>query len=310
MPRLIDILRAERAFQMPVWTAPRYYSAWEQHTLHLAPLLDNPELPVLLIDNVADYYYHGSDQEHWDLASDFPNLAPPFPAFWAEHRMPSHIYSKEKGRSDVAELMGTKGRVGTLVHTLDPAMIRGEGDLPPGTKWVLWAELFIDYGMNKHDRPTGPHGSTFFTIDAEGRLLGRPWIQGFARDEDAEYMRALMTWFHPTFLAVSFLHCKNVTVNHESVPKPLAKKWHEKTGQWPAKYQTLIIEPLKQILRREGKSDQVGVAKAMHICRGHFRDYREGRGLFGKYKQLVWTPMTVRGTRGKSAPPREVEVRL
>jgi hypothetical protein len=48
----------------------------------------------------------------------------------------------------------------------------------------------------------------------------------------------------------------------------------------------------------------------MHICRGHFRDYREGKGLFGKYKQLVWTPMTVRGTRGKDAPAREIEIKV
>ena len=48
----------------------------------------------------------------------------------------------------------------------------------------------------------------------------------------------------------------------------------------------------------------------MHICRGHFADYREGRGLFGKYKVQVWMPATVRGTRGKSAPEREIEVKV
>jgi hypothetical protein len=61
MPRLIDTLRAERAFQLPVWVAPEYESAWKRQVHNLMPLLDNPELPVLLIDNVADYYYHGSD---------------------------------------------------------------------------------------------------------------------------------------------------------------------------------------------------------------------------------------------------------
>jgi hypothetical protein len=277
--------------------------------MQIAPLLDDPQLPVLLIDNVADYFYHGSDQEYWDLRNDFPNLAPPFPAFWCEHHMVSHINSKEMGRSEVAALVGSRGKVGTLIHAINAADVNDEG-FPEGTRWILWGELFIDYGISKHDRPTGPHGSVFFAIDAEGRILDVPWMQGFALPEHNEIMKALMTWFHPTFLAVSFLHCKNVTVVDNTVPKPLAKKWKEKTGQWPARYKTLIIEPLKQILRREGKSDQVGVAKAMHICRGHFRDYREGRGLFGKYKQLVWTPMTVRGTKGKSAPPREIEVKL
>jgi hypothetical protein len=223
--------------------------------------------------------------------------------------MVTHIHSKEKGHTDVAGLVGTKGRIGALIHAIDPAQAKAE-DVPADTRWILWCELFIDYGMSKHDRCTGPHGSVFMCVDAQGHLIERPWMQGFARASDAEFMRSLMTWFYPTLLAVSFLHCKNVTVNHETVSKPLAKKWHTRTGHWPARYQTLVIEPLKQILRHEGKSDQHGVAKAMHICRGHFRDYREGRGLFGRYKQLVWTPMTVRGTKGKSAPPREVEVRL
>jgi len=309
MARLIDELRATRAFQMPVWVAPEYEAAWKRDAARLMPLLDNPELPVLLIDNVADYYYHGSDQEYWDLKRDFPNLAPPYPAFWAEHRMVSHIYSKEKGTSDVAGLIGTRGRIGTLVHAIDADQVQAD-EMPEGTRWVLWGELFIDYALSKHDRCNGPHGSMFFCVDAEGRLLERPWMQGYARQEDAQSMRALMSWLHPALLAVCFLHCRNVVVEHATVDKPLAKKWHERTGRWPAKYQTLVIEPLKQILRHEGRSDQHGVAKALHICRGHFRDYRQGRGLFGKYQQLVWTPMTVRGTKGKHAPPREVEIRL
>jgi hypothetical protein len=308
--RLIDTLRKDRAFQMPVWIAPEYESAWAKQVQNLMPLIENPELPVLLIDNVSDYYYFGSDQERWDLKHDFPNLAPPWPAFWAEHRLATRIHSKEKGDTDIARLIGCNGKLGTLIHALDPALVTGEGELPPGTKWVLWCELFIEYGMSKGDHPTGPHGSVFFCVDADGRCLDRPWMQGFARNEDAEVMKGLMTFFHPTLLAVSFLHCKNVVIEENQVPKALAKKQHAKTGRWPTRYKTLIIEPLKQILRHEGKSDQVGVAKALHICRGHFRDYREGRGLFGKYKQLVWTPAVVRGTKGKQAPPREAEVRI
>jgi hypothetical protein len=309
MPRLIDTIRTGRAFQLPVWVAPEHKAAWAKQVQNLMPLLEDPNLPVVLIDNVADYYYT-SDQEYWDLKVDFPNLAPPWPAFWAEHKLATRIHSKEKGDTDITHLIGSNGRLGTLVHALDPAQCTGEGELPAGTKWVLWCELFVDYGMSKFDRPTGPHGSVFFCVDADGHMLDRPWMQGFASNEDVGTMRALMTWFHPTLLAVSFLHCKNVVVEENATPKPLAKKYHAKTGRWPARYKTLVIEPLKQILRHQGGSDKVGIQRALHICRGHFRDYREGRGLFGKYHQLVWTPSVVRGTKGKRAPAREVEVRL
>jgi hypothetical protein len=308
LARLIDDIRGS-ALQKPVWVAGKHEEAWIKHARALIPLLANPELPVLLIDNVSDYYYHGSDQEYWDLKRDFPNLAPPFPFFWAEHRMTTRIHSKAKGDTDMSALVGTKGRIGALVHAVLPDQMDYTGDLPPGTHWVLWCELFIDYGR-KGDFPTGPHGGVFFCIDAEGHCLDRPWMKAFSTDDDADAMRSLMTFFHPTLLAVSFLHCKNVEIVENEVPKPLAKKFHARTGRWPVKYKTLIIEPLKQILRHEGKSDSVGVAKAMHICRGHFKDYREGRGLFGKYHQLVWQPSIVRGTRGESAPPREIQVKV
>jgi hypothetical protein len=295
--------------QMPVWVAPAFQEAWTNQVLNLLPLLRNPDLPILLIDNVADFYYHGSDQEFWDLRRDFPNLAPPFPAFWCEHRMATEIYSKEKGTTNLASKLGTNGKIGALIHSIDPAKARGEGQLPPGTHWILWAELFIDYGR-QGDFPTGPHGSVFFYLDADGALLDRPWMQGFARDEDAEQMRSLMTFFYPSLLAISFLHCKNVQIIENEVPKPLAKRYRERHGVTPCRYKTLVIEPLKQILRHEGGSHTVGLAKALHICRGHFRDYRQGRGLFGKYHQLVWTPSIVRGTKGSTPPAREIQVKL
>ena len=48
----------------------------------------------------------------------------------------------------------------------------------------------------------------------------------------------------------------------------------------------------------------------MHICRGHFRDYREGKGLFGKYHKLVWTPATVRGTKKREGDVQEREIEI
>lgn len=40
---------------------------------------------VVAIQNVAEYYYVGTPQEHWDL-DDFPRIVSPWPAFWMEYR--------------------------------------------------------------------------------------------------------------------------------------------------------------------------------------------------------------------------------
>lgn len=307
MPRLIDDIRL-RGVQMPQLIEEEKEDAWQQYARRLLDIVSDRALPVVLIDNVAEYYYRGSDQEYWSFDRDFPNLAPPFERFWCEHRMPHTLHSSDKGTTECA-LIGKDARMGVLVTALDPAKQGGEG-IPPEAKWLLWMNLFIDYGFRHGDRAQGPHGAIFLAVDADGRLLGVPSMQSYAAPSDEAVVKALFTWLHPTALAISFLHCKNVKIEDNEVDKPLAKKYYQKHGQQPAKYKTLVIEPLKQILRREGHSDTHGLAKAMHICRGHFRDYREGRGLFGKYKQLVWTPMTVRGTKGKGAPVREIEVKV
>jgi hypothetical protein len=287
-------------------------AAWARYAQYIGGILTDRDLPVLRIDNVSDYYFRGTEQEYFSLDRDFPNLAPPFPRFWCEYRLPSEIHSKDKGITEVCpSLMGKDAAAGVLTVALDPADVQtAEGDLPAGTKWILWMDLYVYYGRGLQLRPDGPHGAMFLAVDAQGSALAAPWMQSYAGPEYSSLMRSLMTWLHPTLLAVSFLHCRNVRVEDNPVPKPLAKKYHAKNGQWPSAYKTLVIEPLKEILRREGGSDRHGLAKAMHICRGHFADYSMGKGLFGKYHGRFWIPATVRGTKGKSAPAREIEVKV
>jgi hypothetical protein len=306
MSRFIDDIRTPGVrINAPIWIAPHLFSQWREHTGKVMEAIRSPDLPVLLIDNVSDYYYTASDQEYWDLSTDFPNLAPPFKHFWCEHRLPRLIHSKEAGDSTQPV---PNGRCGMYLHALEQGEFKGT-DVPDNVKWIYWCELFIDY--RRHGiAADGSHGAVFMAVDAEGRLVDRPWMQAFTGGRHEEQMVRLMAWFNPAFLAVSFLHCKNVRLNDNRIPAPLVKKYKARHGIEPTPYKTLVIEPLKQILRQEGRSNEVGVQKALHICRGHFKDYREGRGLFGRYHQLVWTPSVVRGTRGTKAPPREVEVKV
>ena|SRR5579883_2385088 len=51
----------------------------------------------VVADEVAAYYYLGTDQEYWSLTRDFPNLAPPFESFFIECRAPEAIVSRETG---------------------------------------------------------------------------------------------------------------------------------------------------------------------------------------------------------------------
>jgi hypothetical protein len=309
--RLIDDIRRDGRLQMPWWVEPQRRDDWLKYAEKVVRWLKE-ELPVLLIDNVADYYYVGTTQETWNLTRDFPNLSPPFPAFWCEHRVPRAIRSENGDVNLVEAFEGrlNKGRVGWLILAADRKDVVGDG-IPADTRWVLCGELFIDCG--DIDGILGPHGSWLAAIDEHGAMIGAPHLRSYAPESANEAMQAQMTWIHPTLLAVSFLHCRNVSIVDNAVPPKLARRTRERHGIEPTAYKTLVIEPLKQVLRHEGRSHETGLANAMHICRGHFKDYREGRGLFGKYHQVVWQPSIVRGTKhrdDKTVPAREISISL
>jgi hypothetical protein len=178
-----------------------------------------------------------------------------------------------------------------------------------GAKWRLAADLFLDNGKDEI-KLWGK--TTVIHVDEFGKAIMRTPVTVNKTPHEGKII--ISSLYHPGLLAISFMHCKNVTVVDNVVPKPLAKKYAAKhNGLRPTKYKTLVIEPLKEILRREGKSDQHGIAKAMHICRGHFADYREGKGLFGKYHQVVWIPQVVKGKKKHEedeVPPREAVIKL
>src|SRR5579859_4296914 len=52
---------------------------------------------VIDASNVAQYYFEGTDKEHWSLG-DFPNIAPPFGSFWLDFDAPKYYVSSETGR--------------------------------------------------------------------------------------------------------------------------------------------------------------------------------------------------------------------
>ena len=310
MPRLIDDLRATTKIGMPWFVEPSQEAQWVDYAKRVLDLVrENPELPVLLIDNVAKYLYAETDQEFWSLDKDFPNIAPPFPTFWCEFKMTRTIHSKTEGDTDVSQWLPQGGRVGLLFTAIPRKDAQGEG-IPDAAHWIYWCDLFVDYSK-PGVTADGPQGATFLCVDAQGRAVGNPWMQVYCSEANGELMKHTMSWFNPAWLAISFLHCKNVQLIDNAVDKPLAKKWAAKHGGLqPTAYKTLVIEPLKAILRHEGRAHEHGLAKALHICRGHFADYTQGRGLFGRYHGKYWMPSTVRGARGKALPPREIEVRV
>lgn len=98
--------------------------------------------------------------------------------------------------------------------------------------------------------------------------------------------------------ACAFMHCKNVSMREEAAAPKLERKFFKKHGIPRVRYQVLEIAPLRARLDREhGAGGSVSIAKALHIVRGHFAEYKADKPLFGRpgLHGLFWVPAHVRG---------------
>jgi hypothetical protein len=116
-------------------------------------------------------------------------------------------------------------------------------------------------------------------------------------------------------LSLSFMHCKNVKLvdvipDKQPTHNKSAKRRRERATYHPVPYKVLDILPMKEILRTKGRSEKVGAKKALHICRGHFADYTEGAGLFGKWHDRYWWSPQLRGTAQKGVTVRDHRIKL
>jgi hypothetical protein len=120
---------------------------------------------------------------------------------------------------------------------------------------------------------------------------------------------ALLKVIIPVWVGLSFLHCKNVTIQSTEPPVKLQKA-RERRGKLPLfTFKTLEIKPMTKILREEGQSETLGLARALHICRGHFKDYSKGPGLGRNHsKGLYWWDSQVRGNRDIGAVIKDYKV--
>jgi hypothetical protein len=169
-----------------------------------------------------------------------------------------------------------------------------------GTEWLLCGSVFSR--IDRH--VVGPLCGFTAMVDKHGRFVQNR-SSGFLSlsIQHGDNMRAedryslvdgCSSKLFPFWLALSFMHCKNVKVT--TLEQPRKKKAHKRDDAYrPLVYRTLQIEPMKKVISEEGGVSHNGMQKALHICRGHFKDYSKGMGLFGKYKGVYWWPDLVRG---------------
>ena len=262
---------------------------------------------VIVADNVNRFYYD-HDKCEWDFKTDIPNCAPPMDRFLIELRTPPTIRVEdgiERTTEGMPEISGglfyaieasTTGNV-----FLAPETESGGPMSPvhlPDAKWFIQCAML----MVQDGKPLATGTVKFFAVNESGRIISGPYtIMGGSTDGFQHTPNDIASTYDliliPALLALSFMHCSNVTVQPHD-PDPIINRLRKKNGKKPfIRYHTINIEPMRKVLRDEGGADTHGLKKALHICRGHFATYTTsflGRTL--DKPLTIWKPAHVRGS--------------
>jgi hypothetical protein len=178
-------------------------------------------------------------------------------------------------------------------------------------RWCLRADLWME---PEKGLIIGPLVNHTFLLDGLGRPVMEPLFNLYMTDGAVRHADGLKpqldgfsTAIFPACLTLSFFHCTNVSVREEAPPARLSKAHERRHGRPLLRYKTLDIHPMQRVLRQEGGSARVGLPRALHICRGHFKQFRQ-KGLFGKHFGLYWWEMHLRGQRSAGLVSKDYAV--
>lgn len=286
---------------------------------------------VIVANNVAQYF--ATSRDDFESPSSFPNMAPPFDQMFIEY-----LNMKTWNINGTTQDVSVPFRSGVVISSL---WIEGrENEFVKKAKasaytaqwindslwpcWLSFAHVFVQPMRNFRAIELG---ALVWAIRRDGTLhspidsMGKPGWWGlptgketslkhfFGDIDDSDWVHEAHLYARPAMLALSFMHCKNVTLIPNDSPREVQKR-RIKEGKRPLiRYHTLNIEPMKKILRVEGQSEKTGLKMALHICRGHFKDYSKGKGLFGKFHDLYWWDSQVRGSIEHGAVMKDYNVK-
>ena len=255
----------------------RRYGVSIHHDDQFKPILRKllTSATFVVADNICRYFYASEQFERYLPRAAFPNLAPPFPIFWMETRRPPGKDGPPMWGSLFVAERGVAG-------------------------WEMHGKVFVE-----DTKVVCLPLSFVMSLSADGSVVD---VKASMKERDdewaAEVFRSAMA---PLFLAISFMHCNNVSVV-EQIPPPRLSRAHERRGH-PAlvTYKTIVIDGAPQTQRVALQQEPAGIEQPLSIYRGHFKDYREC-GLFGRNKGLYWWNAHLRGSVEHGVVIRDYDV--
>lgn len=246
--------------------------------------------PKIIVDNVAEY---GKRMIRGDVLPDreaFPLCVPPFEFSWIEYKYP---LAPDKSKVGVPIYLG-------YVVTRSPITKDGYSFKTHQFARNLNYELGI---YNRLDL-----GCTIYYCNPQGEILARDFLVDESTKPIVEPMGTANLNSDPIILqSISMMNCKNVNLTEPDESKKLADK-RERKSKPAFRYHVLKVTPMSNSHRTENiYQPRSEPYQSLHICRGHFKDYRD-KGLFGKYKGIYWWDSHLRGDMSMGIVDKDYEL--
>jgi hypothetical protein len=283
------------------------------------------------VQNITNYYLI-SEQSFWKLNEDFPNVAPPWPNFVTNYHHPGRWRSDGRwidNPKDVCDILTLChaiplpedhptarwilyfqifhiSRMAAEMRVLLP--IAADGTCP-GLLGREYEKLLPDtldcfpdenYRFNPQQREMHAPWIIFgWMLDNQfNRVPNQTLVTHMGASRATQFIDALQhdapIRLHPTLLAMSFCHCRNIEVE-ENQPQRAERRRQNKTGTPSLRWHNVKIDPMRKILDPIRAEKGGSLQSALHICRGHFKHFKD-KGLFGKHQGVWWWNMHARGS--------------
>lgn len=179
--------------------------------------------------------------------------------------------------------------------------ITADGTTLPGHMFVLLDEQgqILSWRNTAYIFIRTPEERQAITDSLEGQILT---YQDFEKAHQRHTAIAVAT--------LQFMNCKNVEVMTHVPTRQQRRAAERDQTQVPVTYKTIVIHPIgkrKVYLTKNQHDIQHGVS--LHIVRGHFKNYNQGRGLGRSHRHGIWwwSPQ-VRGSEERGRVVKDYEM--
>jgi hypothetical protein len=250
--------------------------------------------PVIVIDNVLDYMVREVEEKASEASFSCPRVVSPFQTCMLEGRVldlhfGALIVRHRPASIDVKSVIFRDHLYEAARTCQDDWWVEQELLLVEHIEaGVVMPVMVSTYAV----RPSGEEDE-----DWERKIYApRDWCVDGQSEAKENLLTAYRMTALPISLSLSMMNCKNVGLE-QIRPSAKSIKASRRRGRVPRMaYHVLKIDPMRALIRREsGHAGRVPIDLALHICRGHFKDYSAGSGLFGRTKGLFWWDQHARG---------------